>query len=389
MAVLLWGACQEDLTAPGACPEFCPSTRITVVDTLIRTGIVRDSAFRGYVKAFRGTRLQLAREDTGATSWAVLRFPAFSERIVLVSGDTIGEEVVAIDSFRLQLTINRRTAVEGMELALFRLPASLDSTVALADVQPFLDDSTLITTIAVDDTTESGDQMRVLLPGDAFPTFDADGRVTAIGVELRSPTPTFMSLGSLGGGQPGLLTRFVQVDSAGAEIVFRDEARQANFTTYVFAPPPDLAPDELTVGGAPSARSIIRVALPSAIVDSSNVVRATLILVPTRPVTGAPQDSLNVQTEALSADFGPKSPIIPTLVPNRGNARLPTGWSDTVQIDITHIITSWKNNERAPRSFVIRVTPEASSFGEFRFSSSRMPDVRPALQITYVPALQP
>ncbi|PYO12403.1 MAG: hypothetical protein DMD31_16475 [Gemmatimonadetes bacterium] len=42
-------ACVEQATAPGSCPTFCPSGSITVVDTVLRTSITRDSAFRGYV----------------------------------------------------------------------------------------------------------------------------------------------------------------------------------------------------------------------------------------------------------------------------------------------------------------------------------------------------
>jgi len=42
-------ACTEDVTAPGQCPDYCPGGQITVIDTVLRGVIARDSAYRGFV----------------------------------------------------------------------------------------------------------------------------------------------------------------------------------------------------------------------------------------------------------------------------------------------------------------------------------------------------
>lgn len=381
-------SCKEELTAPGACPDFCPSTLITVVDTIVRGSIVRDSSFRGYVRPNRAVTLQVSRDQAGLLSRAVIRFLPLSERIVLVTGDTVGEPIVATDSFRVQIVIDRFPALGGLELGLHRLPASVDTLVTLADVAPFYDDSTLIGTIPLPDTLEAGDPVVATLASDAFPTLDQDARVAAVGVTLRAPSAGFVNVRAIRGGGAAILTRFVKVDSAGAAVVERSEARVAELNSVVFPPAPDPVDDELTAGGAPSARSILRVNLPSSIIDSARVVRATLIVVPSRPVIGAPVDSISVQTEPLAADFGPKSPIIATVVAGLGAATVAVGATDTVRIDITHIVDRWRQDPTAPRSFMIRVSPEAAGMGEFRFNSSRMPTGTPALHLTYIPLVR-
>src|SRR5205823_6713363 len=52
-AVLLAAACVERLTAPGHCPDFCPSGQITVVDTLLTTSINRHPSYRGYAVSYQ------------------------------------------------------------------------------------------------------------------------------------------------------------------------------------------------------------------------------------------------------------------------------------------------------------------------------------------------
>lgn len=380
-------ACQEELTAPGACPEFCPSTLITVVDTVLRGAVVRDSSFRGYVRPNRAVVLQVANDATGPTSRGVIKFLQFSEGFVLTGIDT--SDIVAIDSFTVQVVVANRADVAGLELRLYRLPPSIDSLVALADVEAFLQDSTLITTFAVPDTVAAGDTLGIAFGPEALPSFDADERVVAIAVELRAPTPTFLDLGALRGGGPATLTRFIKVDSAGVEVVERSDPRTLEFDTFVFPARPDPTGEELTAGGVPSARSILRVELPARILDSSNIVRATLILVPSQAVLGASGDTFTVQAERLAADFGPKSPIIPNVTPGVGSTEVAVGAVDTVRVDITLIVRGWGLDPTVPRSFMIRVTPEASGLGELRFHSSRSQVGRPALQVTYVPTILP
>ena len=128
-AVLLAAACVERLTAPGHCPDFCPSGQITVVDTLLTTSINRDSAYRGYVVSYQSPVMLAAflPDSTGTLDGRpIFRFNGFGPRLPVSSVDT--GQITRADSARLQLYIVRYdTATRNLQLQLYRLPIKIDT----------------------------------------------------------------------------------------------------------------------------------------------------------------------------------------------------------------------------------------------------------------------
>ena len=55
-AAVLAAACVEDLSAPGVCPNYCPTAGLTIADTVLYD-LSRDSSFRGYVLPHRSALL--------------------------------------------------------------------------------------------------------------------------------------------------------------------------------------------------------------------------------------------------------------------------------------------------------------------------------------------
>ena len=387
--LLLVAACAEKVLAPGACPDYCPSTRIELLDSVVVGAIERDSSFRGYVPPHVAGRMQVAK-GSATESRGVIRFLRFAEEVQFgqISVDT--RPVVVIDSFRVNLDLEGRSAGNGdLELVIHRLPAYVDTTTTFADLDPFFDDSTEIAAIQVPDSVAT-EVISAILPGDAFPGLAADSLVAAIGIALRSSSQGFANLGTVDANFQNItVTRYVQVDSADGVLAERADTTIADMDTFVFPTPPAPGPTALAVGGTPSARALLRVTLPPRIVDSSNVVRATLILLPSEPTLGAPGDTLLIQAEAVAADFGPKSPIIPLPADSLpfASARVAVGTMDTVRIDITHIVVPWKGNPNLPRSFMLRAVPEGTALAELRFNSSESAVGSPLLQITYVPPI--
>ena len=391
-------ACQERVAAPGACPEYCPPTVIEVFDTLLigtllvgQDSVVQGESFRGYVRAHEAAAMQLISEGQPEESRGVIGFGQFSETVTDTATLT-GRTVVALDSFRLEVRVRRAAAVTGRELVVHRLPFTVDSLATFTSLAPFFADSTVIATIPIPDTlsypipdTLSSDTLAVTLAADAFPSFQDDSLRTAVGLALRSNTGGYLNLGSIDGGRGARLTRFVQVES-GSDTVETFDGRNAAFDTYVFQSLPDPAPDALAIGGAPSARAVLRVSLPPEIGDSAEIVRATLILIPDEPVIGAPGDILRVRAAVLATDIGAKSPVIPS-VDSLGIAStlIPVGSSDTVLMDITRIVRPWRTNPGAPRAFMLTVASEAAGLGEVRVKSTRSGTGAPALRVTYVP----
>ena len=384
---LLATACVEDILAPGACPEFCPQRRIEVVDTVLTAIIDRDSSFVGYRPTYEAANLQLT---TGGVveSFGVIRFRPFDDQVYIDTSTADLRPVIAVDSFSLQLVFEARSVGTGdFEFVLHRLPATVDSTTTYADLESFFKDSTELTSVLV--TSEaSSDTIAAVFPGNAFPTLEEDSSVAAIGLTMRSVEPAFVNLPTTDRSFDYLrITRFVQVDSADGQPAARADSTYTAFDTFVFPELPAVGATALPVGGSPSQRTILHVALPPRIVDSSSIVRATLLLVPSEPVVGAPGDGIRILAEGLAADFGPKSPIVQVPVDSieffSGLALV--GSSDTLRIDVTHILAPWKNNPSAPRALMLRALVEAGTFGEFRFNSSVSVVGAPALHVTFIP----
>lgn len=381
LAVAAFAACQEDLTSPGSCPEYCPPNTVQAVDTVLTDVIVEDSTFRGYVQANRAAAMHLVT-DSVKRSVGVTRFFQFSDSLTVADAER--GPVIAVDSFRLTTVVRRRSPLDsGLTVAVHRIPRLTDSTWTFADIAPYLDDSTLVGAAAVPDS--AGDTLRVVLPGAGFPdVLTTDSGTVALALAVEAPEPAFVDLGTFEGALTPQLERFAQV-SVGDTTASGIDGRSAAFDSYVFRDLPDAPTSALIAGGAPSTRTLLRIGLPPAVIDSAGVVRATLLLVPAEPVIGAPGDSLDLRADRLAADFGPKSPIVPTQLDSLrvGSAWVPTGSSDTVRIDITPLVRAWQADPNSPRALMLRVVPEGASFGELRFFSSGGASP-PGLHVTYI-----
>ncbi len=387
LLLLAAAACTEEITSPGPCPDFCPPAQIQVVDTVIAAGIEQDSSFSGYVDTHRAVTMQITTGGV-AESHGVLRFTPFTDSMLVDTSSADLRPIIAIDSFSVNFVLSARSADAGeLELLVHRLPISVDSTTAYQDLRSIFGDSVELAskTLTPADTTDS---VAVVLPGDAFPTLEEDSLVAAVGVSLQSVEPAFVDIKTSNQSVNAVsITRFVQVDSADGQPAARSDTAFAAFDTFVHSEIQAPQPTALVVGGTPSTRTFLHVVLPSRIVDSSSVVRATLMLVPTEPVVGAPGDSIRVLAQALLADIGPKSPIrqIPSDSVEAYSGLATVGTSDTLHIDVTHIITRWKDDADATRSFLLRAVREAGALAEFRFNSSVSALGGPALHVTYVP----
>jgi len=79
-AVLAVGvlACSDDISAPGVCPEFCPTSDIETLDTVLTNVVSRDSSYTGYVFPHAANRIQVTNAGADVESrgiFEILRFP--------------------------------------------------------------------------------------------------------------------------------------------------------------------------------------------------------------------------------------------------------------------------------------------------------------------------
>ena len=402
-------ACTEDVTAPGHCPDFCPSGSITGVDTVLQTVVQRDSAFRGFVRPHEASSLLATNLPGVIDSRAIFLTLPIGDSLVVESGTGARGQIVGVDSLKLSVTITRRdTSAHNLTLVYYRLPLDLDSTKTFADLAGAWTGTDSLRSLNVDsvyalaghvdllrgdsvfvDTLTNRVTVIAKLDSASAPYVVADSGKAAFGVKVVADSRASIALGSVEAGLGPLLTWFAEADSVAKDTVPRSSTVGVRFDSFVFdllSPSVDTTLDStLAVGGMPVARSIMRFALPRAIRDSVQISRATLVLVTARPPEGVPADSFTLSAHGVLADFSAKSPLSPD--PSRvATTRVHIGIArgDTVRIEMADILRSWQIDTLAPTTLALRQVPEGTEFPEIRFEPSTNTGLAPALHVTYV-----
>jgi hypothetical protein len=428
LLLLVGAACTEQPTAPGACPNFCPGDSIRIHDTVFTDIIARDSSFQGYLAPYYAKAMTAADLPGIVDSRALLLTDSMSSRIAPNSGDTTTVPIVT-DSVRLRLVVVRRpTNTTNLRLRVFKLPITVDSATDFATLDPYfaasaIDTVNLSQLLATPGTTDTAvvrywrsvcafciDSVRVDSAGNVVlmhpdsstlllylkldslqaPLVDADTGRLAFGFRVAADSFASIALATTDSiGNEPLLRRWYHytipdtVSTKPDSVVQKDRTFQNRFDSFVFNPPTPPPDSNLAVGGAPSSRALLRVTMPKFLHDTLDIVRATLILVPVSAVQGAPSDSFLIRVRPVLTDLGAKSPLStnPALY---GNVFMHTGSTDTVRIEVTSLVRSWSLDTTLATSIVLGQVPEATSYTEARFYSTRTPAFRPSLQVTYV-----
>jgi len=411
-----WTGCTEQIIAPGDCPDFCPNGQIVLHDTIFTTIIERDSAYRGYVQAYQSDAASAAVVP-GVESRPFFKLDPMPPRVRSVPGSATDTSTVPIfaDSSRLRVTITSKdTSATNLHLKFYALPLTVDTVSTFADLDPYFSgpalDSVNVSDLRsrplIGDTatvriwgdtiqTDSAGHVLIVRSDSAFVIFTsldtlkapfnpADSGRLAFGVRVAADSAVSIALGTNESVNSGPVMEwfyhYTPKDSVNAKS--DSSLRAPSFDTFAFDPPSAPLDSNLTVGGVPSARSLIRVNIPPFLHDSIDVVRATVVLVPVAPVPGVASDSFRILVRAVLADLGAKSPL--ALEPS-GLAVVHVGSTDTLRIEITDLVRAWTVfDTTAATAFFLGQLPEATSFTEIRFYSSRAPAFRPALHVTYI-----
>ena len=398
-AAVIAAACVEDLTTPGVCPAYCPGNQLTIADTVLYD-LSRDSSFRGYVLPHQSAVMLAANLPGIVDGRPIFRINGPGSRFRINPNDTTTGPIVGSDSAKLRLVISRRdTTATNLTLRFYRLPKTIDSTTTFADLSsPFTD--SLVRTLNIDTLlakpnrkdSVTGDSAAVDTIGHIltlFLKFDstaaryigADSGTVAYGIRISADSLASVTIGK--GGSGPTLSWYIRVDSSGVFVPRTAGTFGAPFASFVSNPSPAPIDSTLAVGGAPSARSIVRVAFPRVIRDSSQIIRATLTLIPAVPARGAPIDSFAVEVHAVLVDLGAKSPISVDVL-HTDSTMIHIGARDTVRIEVTNVLQAWAADSTQPTTFVLRPKDEGQSFAEIRFYPTIATAFRPSLRITYV-----
>lgn len=375
--VLGTGACQEKLAAPADCPALCPGG-FDLVDTVLTPVPSGDTSFAGYVRAGSGSGLRVSYQFPLSEDRAVLRFTKRPDSLEIQ--DTL--KAYTIDSVAFEVALlYRDTSVPNARLVLYRMPALTDSTVTFTDLDTAFTVANTVDSFVLDTVG----RYRRVLTGAALARVaiaPADTGILSLGIGLRAAQGTGVRIGNVASSTvaPTFITyvRLPYQDST----VQRTLIRSAQFAAYRSQATEVLDPDLLTVGGVPSARSLLRFNWPSYLRDSAQLIRVSLELLPATPVVGIPGDTAFILARPVLADFGAKSPAV-TSSAFAGIDTVLTGQTDTVRIEVRAAASTWQGSNPLPAALLLILSPEASTFTRPTFGSTRTPGFQPRLRVTF------
>ncbi len=382
LAVGLLVACTDRITAPAECPELCPGQDIELVDTVLTGIVASDASFRPF-RVPSEVPVMVVQNVDSAVSLAVMRFSPRPSRIALAN-DTAGAGFGLPDSVALELgLVVRDTLATNVWLLVYRLPATLDSTATYDSVAPAFSGGTLVDSIPIEDTTTVA-RLRRLLPPALVEPDTADSGVVSLGLAVRADIQTSVTLTSVNSGGPPTLLFYV-TGLAPHDSVQRALTSFPSFDTFLTDPEVgDPDGSAIVVGNLPAARALLRFDLPRAIVDSTTVVRATLLMNPTRPVRGRPNEVTDLVAWPILREFGGKSVLVPDTT-TTGRGVVTTGSTDTVRVEIGRVLRFWRfAGDSIPRSFILRNLDESVMFGEIEVAGSGAGAAAPRLRVTYI-----
>jgi len=207
--------------------------------------------------------------------------------------------------------------------------------------------------------------------------------VLRIGVALTAPAATGVRILTIraGTGAPTFRT-YVHAAVTDTALQQTSITRVPSYNTYVTAEPfPVPTPTTLVVGGAPSARALMRFDWPSVLKDTAEIIRATLEMVPVTEVTGLANVTSTIVAQGVLVDLGAKSPLIPDVF---GTYGFPVPTSAPMPIEVLSTVKLWQGEAGRPPVFFLLLSPEASSFSAPVFGSTATPASQPRLRISYV-----
>ncbi len=383
LAVLALAGCQEKLTSPADCPALCPGGQPQVFDEVFEATLGADSSYLGYVQPQQARSLLVSNGLEGFEERALIRFLARADSVSV--RDTL--RGYTIDSVALSFTVAARDTTEnGLALWVYRVAPGFDSSSTFADVAPAFVPDSLVAVIPIPDTVNTG-VVRTVFQGadlDQMQISAADSGRLAVGVRLSAPAFTGIRLGAVAAGAGGLFTTYATLDVPDTGTAkLRTLALSTAFNTYVSEVPQGSDTTLLAVGGSPSSRSLLRFSLPSRILDSATIVRATLELTPTAPISGLPTDPVQLEARSVLADVGGKSPV--NTQPGRVPADTLELGSSIVSIEAVRLVELWLGSAR-PSALILALSSEGASFTKPVFYSTRAADpaLRPRLRLSYL-----
>jgi hypothetical protein len=392
-------ACGEQIESGTACPILCPEQNVTVLDTVFEA-VVLDSSITGFPPFGTEPTLLLARRGDTVDTRVVIRFDSLLAFYTPLGGNAT--PIVEIDSAYLRLILDRPRSkyTAPVTIEVFNVDTLEPDTVTSLELALFRQDRRI--GLATFDTSAIKDTISVKLDSATVMAALVDRNRLRLGLRATSPDPVMLHIMSREAGvpasvrydaSPDTLEGLVHTDpnsSLPASPVVR-----ADFGDYVLVATAPQAPPGpvLTLGGLPGRRVYLGFDIPPRILDSSTVLRATLLLTqfPIRAIDVDLEMSLYPQLVTAGADVADLARAALLLAPagiGFDTLRVTPGDSGAVDIEIVNAVRTWALPiaATARKAIVLRTPEEGIDPRQVAFFSIEAPPaVRPRLRISFSP----
>jgi hypothetical protein len=395
-------ACGEELNGRAGCPALCPEQNVVSRDTLLETFVSVDSTVTGYPALGSEAFLLVASRGDTLDARAVMRFDTLTQRFTRGGTDSA---IYIVDSamvmLRLDTTGTKATAPVTVEV--YDVDTAVVDTATSVALSLFRPDRLIGSkTFAV---TEIKDSLRVPLLNEKVlaKLTGAAPRRLRIGFRVQSTASAQIRMFAREGG----LSTELSYDPSPADTAIKalvnsqtsltptdNPTLRVDLTDYqlVASNLGSSAGSFLGVGGLPAQRTFLRFNIPARLVDSTTVVRATLVLTQVPNSSVDAQDSLTLYPQVVRASVELADIVRSAGILNPPNfeidsLRLVPASGGQRSIEIVSALRQWQvlGPTTVQRAIVLRSSTEGASAPAVLFySSEAAPALRPRLRITYV-----
>ena len=419
-------ACSEHLNGGAACviPGFCPGQKLPQFDTTFRIdhlSPVYDTTIASFPLLGDEGTILLAHIPNRADVRGVMRFDSLLNYYTDTVHDTTAKfySTVAHDAL-LWLTVNRSGFVatrgsDQIQFLVYDVDTTADTTVSVLsgmfNTAHFLGASGVRLASALSDTLNASSLDTVIIHLDTAKVLakaqgDRKLRLGIVAYAVNNPSDGVRLTINL---NPAPYVRYYGSDARLSDTTVRRVvsnfrsvtpvtdtsllARLIHYPLIVQGAITD-SMDALNIGGIPARRVFLRFALPPRIIDTANVIRATLMLHPKPQPLQLPSDTIvlypwpvvssnKVMTAAEATNF-----IVSNTIYSLDSVQVVPSAGTVVAFDFVNAVRNWQNVSDTvnTRSLVLRILPEGGTPLEASFWSSFAPDtsLRPHVRIQYV-----
>lgn len=406
IAALLIGmlvGCSEHVTGSLGCPALCSDQSADLRDTTLTGVVVLDTTFVGFPRLGDSRNITLLNFADTADVRLVARFDSLP-RAYFLGAATADSTIRRVDSAFVQFRIDTLNSTRTLPITIdaFDVDTTANDTLP-ASLIPLFRPDRLIGSQTFQ-PAEVKDTMRLALSSAKVFAKIRDTLHLRVGLRIRGTASVKLAvLGSLY--SPRLTFRVSADTSVRPDTVLplsQTPTADGNirnalqvYSVIAAGALPTPPPGRFTIGGLAGARSYIRFDIPTIVLDSVQVIRASLLLTqrPGRSLAGL-RDSVTVYTQPVLA--APTVTDVFTAATFLGGAfvygvdtlRLAPRDSGLRSIELVNLVRFWKSvgTTNSSRSLVLRTPQEGTSPAELSFFSMEGPAaVRPKLRLTYVP----